>query len=388
MDKYIKCLRSANETAKESTIADFEFSEPREAIIFAQWMGAVLPIDGNEWFSLPDDLPIDKNKRFSVPGELKGYEEGQLLLSESMVSSFVSPNYLLERRYVRFVPPLTIDTADKFEGRKKIFNEEAYSQIISDIVKTEHNPQEFILIGLDKEKYSQYNESFWEYIAGCYLRGKGYLVTRRKPNGMKGDPDMYAYKTPSVVNPLRRYKFVKGGCFLVELELPLIFGEATESPAADETEERSVAVEAKDQTDEETEADKQLKRYLEDGYFFDEGYITGPDFDHIHRIGVISNTAEGELLHYEYNKRKTSHSLLKNKQEVLNQVKRLVKLVLAKNLSFSRLLELCREKQYSEITFRGFLNELSSILEHMTVDDVCSLVQEEGLNRFGYKRPR
>lgn len=128
MDKYIKCLMDINETAKESDIADFEFSESREAIIFSQWMGAILPIDENERFKLPGEIEAP------LPSELDSYEEWQPLLSESMVS--LDKNYLLNRRYVLFVPPLT----DEF----------TYCQIIGDIVK--RNP---IL-----------NPSFWLNVIG------------------------------------------------------------------------------------------------------------------------------------------------------------------------------------------------------------------------------
>ncbi len=357
MDKYIKCLINANETARESDVADFEFSKPREAVIFSHWMGAVLPIDEGQWFSLPSE------SEGPLPSNFDSYEEWDPLLSESIVY-FDSMDFLLQRRYVLFVPPMT------------------YSPIISNIIKKGFNPQTFILIGLNKEKYPEYDESFWKYIAGCHLRGRGYLVTKKRPYDMHGCPDIGAYKTPTIMEPLRKYGFIREGCFLVELELPLVFGEVKNNPLEYEMDSHTIVVEAKSQRRQENQAEKQLIGYLtskENHYYFDEGYISGPDFDREHGIGVISNTIDGELMHNGC-KRKT-YSSLESKLRAFKQVEMLTKLVLAKNLPISLLQVLCSDKPFNKIGVRGFLNELIKALEHMTVDEICSLVREKGLNR-------
>lgn len=380
MDEYLKCLTHINETVTESSIADFEFTQPREAIIFSQWMGATLPIDKeNVW-------RLQSEREGFLPYKLDWTENSQSLLSESIVS--INPRYLRERRYVSFIPPLASSTYKKMLGKCEEFNQSAYGQIMGNIVNAGLNPQAFVLVELDRQKYIKYNEAFWEYVAGCYLREKGYLVTKWTPDDLRGGgrPDMGAYKTPSVLNPLVRHQFVKNGCFLVELELPLTFGLVTESSAHVLSEEdyRSVVVEAKSKSGEEKAAENQLiyRRgkggYLEDGHF-DEGYIAGPDFKYAHKVGSISNKRDGELLFGECRRQNWANP--ETKARVLNKVKRLAKLVLIKSLPFNRIVELCRSELYDEVTLRKFLDELSSVVECMTVDDACSLVQQERLNR-------
>lgn len=364
MDKYISCLMSTNEAAKESSIADFEFSQPREAVIFSQWMGAVLPIDENRWVRLPS--------------ELGWYEEEDRhpLLSESMASFDFS--YFLERRYVRFVK------LSKVMGQEVEFDTFACSREIRNIMEEGRDPQEFVLVDLNKKNYPHYHEPFWEYIAGCHFRERGYLVTRWTPTGVLGVPDLGAYKAPSVLNPLRRHKFVKRGLFLFELELPLIFGEAVESAASEETDLHSVVVEAKCSRGSEYNAADQLLRrgekggYLEGGHF-DEGYIVGPDFDRPHEVGTISNAGNGELLYFECKK---VYSNPRSREKALHELERLVKLVLAKNLTLSHLLELCKTQQYSALSFRGFLDAIEFAFERLTVEEVCSFVQGRGIYRF------
>jgi len=369
VDKYISCLISANETAKESSIADFEFLEPREAVIFSQWMGAVSPIDEDRWLRLPSELGWYEYEE----------EDWHPLLSESMASFDFS--YFLERRYVRFV------NLSNFLGQ---FDKFACSREITNIIKDGCDPREFVLVDLNKKNYPHYDEPFWEYIAGCYFRERGYLVTRWTPTGVPGVPDLGAYEAPSVLNPLRRHKFVKRGLFLFELELPLIFGEAVESPATEATDVHSVVLEAKSSRDSEYSAVDQLLRrgekggYLSRGHF-DEGYIVGPDFDRPHEVGTISNADNGELLHFECKKVYSNPGI---REKALHELERLVKLVLAKSLTLGQLLELSKTQQYTALTFRGFLDAIECAFERLTVEEVCSLVQGRGMYRFGYKRPR
>lgn len=358
MDKYIKCLLGVNNKARESSIADFEFSEAREAVIFSQWMGAVLPADESKWFSLPSE------NEGHLPTNFDAHEEWEPLFSESIVYSN-KVNSLLHRRYVSFITPTSC------------------SQVIGDIVKRGLDPQTFILVELDKEKYPKYNESFWKYVAGCILRRKGYLVTKKSPCNMRGCPDMTAYKSPEIINPLRKYKLIGNGCFLIELELPLKFIVIEEKQLASEADPYSVAViEAKDERGEENRADEQLTGYLthkDNHYYFDIGYITGPDFEREHRVGVISNAANGEPLLSEC-KRKTPYSWSESKLKALSQAEMLVKLVLAKNLPISRLQELCKQNSFNKTNFKGFLDEVSSTLELLTLDELCSLSRRSFLD--------
>ncbi len=193
---------------------------------------------------------------------------------------------------------------------------------------------------------------------------------------------MGAYKAPPILNPLRRHKFVKEGCFLLELELPLTFGHATENPAVDDIDSYSVVVEAKSQSsDEKAAVDQLVSRRGKGGYLqwghFDEGYITGPDFDgKEHKYGTISNKPDGQLLLVPYRRNRTC-SIPETKERTLRQLEQIVKQALIKNIPIQRLLGFCTDKTLNEIGFRGFLNELSLALERMTVDEVCSFVREK-----------
>ena len=382
MDKYIKCLTSANNAATESGVADFEFRQPREAIIFSQWMGAILPIDES------NPLRLREEKGGFLPGDSNWLDDSPGLFFESLMP--VNVDHLLERRYVMFVPPLTSVTTRAIIGKHEEFDYPAYAQIVRNIKDKGLSPLSVVLVEVDKEKHPKYPESFWEYVAGCYFRGEGYLVTRRSPGDLRGGgiPDVCAFKTSSSLNPLLKRGFINHGGFLFELELPFLFGEVAERPAAllSDTDNSSVVVEAKTRGGDESKAEDQLTYrggkggYLEDGHF-DEGYIVGPDFSHNHKVGVISNTPDGKLLTAEC-KRKT-YAYIENKNNVFHRVERLIKLVLIRNMPLNRLLGLCRNNPLGEVTFRGFLDEVATVSESMTVDDMCSLVQQEMRRRAG-----
>ncbi len=368
MDRHISCLLKVNEKAKDSTDADFEFSEPREAVIFAQWVGAFLPSDGETPLKLPGDLVADN---------FGWYEGGRCnpLLSKSL--GYLDISHLMERRYVRFL-------RGKYKGEAF---KSAYSREIEEIIKRGLKPQSFVLVDLGSS-YPHYNEPFWEYLAGCYFRKLGYLVTRWMPRGVYGNPDMAAYKSPRILNPLREHGLVGQGCFLFELELPLAFGRVAQSMAGEETEYHSMVVEAESSPNKEMEAVDQLHKrrgnggYLKSGHF-DEGYITGPDFQgrqhwgqgHFieHTDGVLSNTPDGKLFHRgcEYKSSKPE-----SKEEGFRELEQLVKLVLAKNLSLGHLTELCADKECRGLTFRELIDQVSLALERLSIDEVCSLYKK------------
>src|SRR4030042_2564245 len=98
MDNYIKCLLGVNNKGRESSVADFEFSEAREAVIFAQWMHAVLPTDENNWFSLPTE------NEGPLPDNFDTLEEWEPLFIESIFHSKKGDS-LFHRKYLFFLIP-------------------------------------------------------------------------------------------------------------------------------------------------------------------------------------------------------------------------------------------------------------------------------------------
>lgn len=373
MDKYIKCLKNVNESVIESSVANFAFRDYREAVIFAHWMRAILPVNEERCFRLPGELGwCNENGEFYP------------LLSESMVS--IDPG-LLQRRLVRFVAPLQKTTSQLGQDIQE-FDHVAYKQEIDKISKEGLNPQSFILVELNRESHPKYNEAFWEYIAGCHFRKLGYLITHWTPNDLPGGgcPDMAAYRIPSLLDPLRRFRFIEKGCFLVELELPFICGDVNNIAEVQISDCHSVVIEAKSRSSHEKAAVDQLVSrggnggYLQGGHF-DEGYIVGPDFDGKgHSYGSISNTPEGQLAVIPF-RRKTSCALAETRDETLTRLEHIAKQALIKNLSLRSLQRLCLDRPINDMNFRGFLNELSRVVEDISVDEVCSLVQEERSNR-------
>lgn len=137
---YLSCLSQVNESVRESKFADFEFTDPREAVIFAQFTEALLPIDIESYFKLEREL-----------GEyIMGYGYNPLLSQPAWSNE---RSLLQERKYVRFVK-LTRVVGDDFW-----FDEFAYKREIETLEKEGLDPKKFVFYDLDKKTFPTYDES-------------------------------------------------------------------------------------------------------------------------------------------------------------------------------------------------------------------------------------
>lgn len=360
MPNYIRCLAQANEYVKASQLGDFEFTDPREGLIFAGWVGAVLPIDEETYITLESEL-----------GALIG-ERWHPLLS--------SPAWKHERSLVsqrRFVKVVKLHEVYRWEGRVE-FKMRLYRTEVRKLLEKGLNPIEFIF--WEASEPMQSDERFWKYVAGCYFRSQGYLVTRWQPSGQEGNPDLCAIREPAIAEPLRKYRLIRGGCFTFELELPRIFGLVEPYPVK-EQEAHTVVIEAEGrypypgimQLLQRGNAFRPKPGYLEQGYY-DEGYVTCPDFPRSDgRVGIISNKENGDLFVSACPK---TYSKTKQKAQCIQEFEAFTKLLLLRNFTAREVSELFLSS--ASLSFYDYLLYIESEAHKLDLITLAEMASEKG----------
>ena len=314
MDKHISCLYRVNESIKESKCADFEFSDPREAVTFAQFTDALLPIDAQRYIKLSAEI-----------GEHIMYYGWNPLLTRPTWT--YESNLLAKRRYVKFL---------ELHNKDWAFSDFLYKKAVENLEKEGLDPKEFIFHDLA----SKHGEPFWEYLGGCYFRKEGYAITRWQPRGQEGSPDLCAFRT-DVLDELREEGCIRDGCFLCELDIFKVFGKV--SGKRKDFEEKTLVLEAESSARTMNSGIKQLLTrgdsykwkpgYLYQG-FYDEGYVVGPDYPTTAEVGIVSNSDSGDLYFHRCPKKFSSDE---PRKKGIEEFRLFVKLVVARNLVLSRI---------------------------------------------------
>jgi len=319
MDKYLNCLKEVNDSIRDSSVADFEFTNAREAATFAHFTGSILPVSEEEYSVLESEL-----------GELIGGIWNPLL---SIPSWYHGGDLLLKRKYVTFA---------KLHDWKGDFDQSAFGRAVRRIQREGHDPSNFILYDMDREYYTSYDEGFWEYLAGCYLRKLGYIVSRWTPLGQVGAPDLTAFAIPDIAETLSRRGIISGGAFACEIDLFRALGPVSGGRVVEQT--SAVVLEAESAGGRMYNAiENQLKRrgygakagYLGQG-FYDEGLAVGPDFNRVYDITIVSNTEDGGLY---VSRGRRDFAQEESRRRAFEGFSRFIKLLLVRNADFSRLLD-------------------------------------------------
>jgi len=356
LDKYISCLSQINESIRESNYGDFEFTDPREAVVFAQFTGAILPISIDAYFKLDPEL----GKRVEAYG-------WHPLLSQPAWS--YEMHLFQKRRYVKFAE-LT-----RFAGEEFWFDESAYKREVDTLEKKGLDPKEFVFYDLNKKAWTAYDETFWEYLGGCYFRRKGYAITRWKPRKQEGDPDACAFRT-SMLNPLRKEGWIREGCFLCELDIFKVFGKVYgESKTFDD---RTIVLEAESSKKTISNGIKQLAHtrredkwkapFLHQG-FYDEGYVVGPDYpEKDDFVGIISN----DNGNFYFNQCPKLFSQDEPRKKAIEEFELFVKLVVARNLQASKI----RNWVSDESSFWNYLKAIEESIQRKSITELLRNVKE------------
>ena len=294
-DPYTSALRDANPSLLGYEHGVLRFGDPQEALTFALWVAAAQgPLSGLLCLPMNEEefIPSD---RWLAPGEFRVALDATQASQRTVVMVLRShePDHL-RRRYL-----------------------EHYRRII----RAGLEPDQVILWQLCpqakggtewREPVSDWrepwnHECFWEYLAACYLRRCGYIVTTWHPLADK-NPDLCAYYIPELAEALRCRGVGTGGCFDLELSILHIFGRTSKAPVfrAAGQHGRTVVVEA-----ESRDVDRsQIEGYLQSGYF-EQGYVCLPDHPEPYqaspwqdlpvvptapyRFGIISNGRNGKV---------------------------------------------------------------------------------------------
>jgi len=155
------------------------------------------------------------------------------------------------------------------------------------------------------------DEPIIEYITSSFFRSKGFIVDKFNEGLTMGGqsqkmPDLFAIKIPDLQNKLTGLKVTAGGFYLNELELPRLLGERTTENRTKEA--KSVVIEVESPTDSgRFSAGKRqllghLGGYSENGYLefgcYDEGYVAVPfEADRVDEdVGIITLTEKGDII--------------------------------------------------------------------------------------------
>jgi len=329
-------LTQANEHVETSELADFEFDDPREGLIFAQWVGATLPLDEESY------IHLDWEFGSSLVGEAP--QPWHSLLSKPAWANERSS--ITQRRYVKrvYIP---------WEGSAKVRNR-SYANYVKKIKEGGLNPKELIFWSPDNIPA---DHCFWEYIAACYFRNQGYIVTRWHTSRHDGIPDLCAIRESSIIEPLRKLNLIKSGCFTFELELPRVFGLIETQPSQSEN-SNTVVIEAESKSVSSGIDQLFLRRgarygrkpgYLVQG-FYDEGYVVGPDYPkYDERVGIISNKEDGTLFLAVCPKK---YSETKAKEECIQEFSTYVNLLLLRNFTAEEIIKLFAP--YDNVSFYDY----------------------------------
>jgi len=358
VNPYLAMLSKLNNTVIYNGARDdfFEFSDPREALIFAQFTGSVLPVSREKLIDLGDTAFAERTANpLTVPPIWDLYDA----------------EYLKRRKYVKMVQLYHVDRYGYYDRTAH------YPYWAYEFEKQGYDLNELIFYNIDLAYSRQMDESFWEYIAGLHLRRMGFLITRFCPSGVEGQPDLIAFKDPSTADALKQIG-VKG-CFLVELDLIRLFGPATPQRDYEDRGAYTLVVEAESATSKMYNAIAwQVKRrgqpsapkpgYLESGCF-DFGYVAGPDFAREdYDVGIISNKGGEPFI----KRCDITFSSPNVKTDALSELNALLKLWIARNIGVEEAIGLRRESH----TIGGMLEELKQEIVQKDLHDVVKLFKQ------------
>ena len=350
-------LSKLNNTVRYDGARDdfFEFSDSREALIFAQFTGSVLPVSREKLIDLGDTA---FSERAANP------------LTVPPIWDLYDAEYLIHRRYVKMVQLYHIDRYGYYDRTAH------YPYWAGEFEKQGYDLNELIFYNIDLAYSRQMDESFWEYIAGLHLRRMGFLITRFCPSGVEGQPDLIAFKDSSMADALMQIG-VKG-CFLIEIDLIKLFGSSAQQAYGDRG-AYTVVVEAESATSKMYNAIAwQLKRrgqpsapkpgYLESGCF-DFGYVAGPDFAREdYDLGIVSNKGCEPFI----KRCDITFSSPNAKKDALSELNALLKLWIARNIGVEEVIGLRGESH----TIGGMLEELKHKIIQKDLQEIVKLFKQ------------
>lgn len=181
------------------------------------------------------------------------------------------------------------------------------------------------------------SEPIMEYLASVHFRNAGYIVDKfsERLSSSRKNLDLFAIRCPDLQNVLTRHNIGSPGLYLCELETPL--WEEKEHKLEDlEGENISVVIEAESSRNSESSGYSQLKTDLNSGEF-NHGYVSAPFIKGKDRedMGMVTFDTDGSLYAEVCPK---NHADEEKKPQLLERVKRIVKLALLKNIPLSKTL--------------------------------------------------
>ncbi len=227
-----------------------------------------------------------------------------------------------------------------FEGDKYIlpieFNDEYdYLDQIKKIYYNVLNPNNFIVLRIDKSKKGRGMESFLEYLACVYFKKSNFIVENQVPlNFRVGIPDFSAFYIKDLQEKLKEKNIISNGFNLLELSLIRLFGNIESNINKNISKNYSIVGEAK------VESLKSSITRIEEKYiktdFYNEGLcITPNDFDN-NKFSILTLNKELKIIY------KTGNKLIKypkNQIRYLDWYKNYSKFYLIANFKHSELME-------------------------------------------------
>ncbi|MFC1977408.1 hypothetical protein ACFLWS_03985 [Chloroflexota bacterium] len=277
------------------------------------------------------------------------------ILANGLSSYFAKFPALYSPKYL-----MMVDGSLYCSKKGKFYPQLAQKDIYEKLMASDANVSDYLIWVSGPD--GNYAEDLWEYISALVLRDKGYLVSYNMPGG----GDLCAYSIPDIMAELRNRGLINGGVFLEQLELlPSTAGgtPARSSPGYYEI----VCIEA-ESTDYRTgrrhknSGVLQVEGYMQGKSSYTHAFVAGPytaeldlepldNKDFAKFVGLISCDEHGESVFVK------KEAYREASEESTNRVRAIVKLALAKNLTFEKRCQLLKQYPSNPFEYRyGMLN--------------------------------
>ena len=369
----------------ENPVADLEFVNPKEALIFMTYCDGKLFLDDKCWLEIDEPMYNSsalnlctiahshpeslKNERDYRIWFLNGMSSWNLLMPPMGKYLSLTPEFFEDKKYLKVIEPVT-------SGRKKYVDcNETINAAFQDINDAGYDISDFVLL----EPTFIRGESLYEYLAGIYFRDQGYFVSKWGPISA----DIFAYNLPEIRKILARYNMPSDGAFLLEFELWGL-GEHIKRESSYRLEEDFVIIEA-EPTPQRTSSTSsqsgigQAFRYLKECEInMTTACAVGPKAHHVGGelrdfVGLITYDKEGQL---ECVYKPQPYHDPENCSEIKWIVEDLIKSIFIRSLGVENLNDLCQTTIHEKLSMKN----MRIILSEVDLNEILDYITTEQLN--------